>query len=199
MYTVWVTSYYTDIFPYTHVYTPLLLSTFSMSKDTVTMDTTNATHVHMINLLFHRYRNYHSLSRQHCTCACVAHAIRALTTHDISLYVWNKIANFVNYFVRVWWRGTSEMEGTGLIWNNIIILFWLCLQSPWNQFFQDNELKQLIRQDVVRTFPDVQFFKQDYIQWVHCTLQSKFTPLPLPLPPPTTCNTPSFIELKGVH
>ena len=53
MYTVWVTSYYTDIFPY---HTLLLHSVFSMSKGTVTMDTTDATHAHMINPLFHVYK-----------------------------------------------------------------------------------------------------------------------------------------------
>ncbi|XP_064397885.1 TBC1 domain family member 5-like [Halichondria panicea] len=36
--------------------------------------------------------------------------------------------------------------------------------SPWNRYFQDNELRQMINQDVVRTFPDVQFFKQPHIQ-----------------------------------
>lgn len=36
--------------------------------------------------------------------------------------------------------------------------------SPWHQFFLDNELRQLINQDVVRTFPDVSFFKQQHIQ-----------------------------------
>lgn len=36
--------------------------------------------------------------------------------------------------------------------------------SPWHQFFLDNELRQMINQDVVRTFPDVAFFKQVHIQ-----------------------------------
>ena len=43
MYTVWVTSYYADIFPYR---TPLSHSAFSMYKSTVTTDTTDTTHVH---------------------------------------------------------------------------------------------------------------------------------------------------------
>ena len=38
------------------------------------------------------------------------------------------------------------------------------LQSPWNRFFQDNELRQLVSQDVVRTFPDIEFFREDDIQ-----------------------------------
>ena len=37
-------------------------------------------------------------------------------------------------------------------------------QSPWNRFFQDNDLRQLVSQDVVRTFPDNQFFRQDDVQ-----------------------------------
>ncbi|XP_041379562.1 TBC1 domain family member 5-like, partial [Gigantopelta aegis] len=36
--------------------------------------------------------------------------------------------------------------------------------SPWNQFFQDGELKQTITQDIVRTHPDQQFFRQQEIQ-----------------------------------
>ena len=47
------------------------------------------THAHMINLLFHACRKYHTLSGKHCTCVCGTHAICALTTHDISLYAWN--------------------------------------------------------------------------------------------------------------
>ena len=49
--------HYTDIFfPYRR---PLLHSAFSMSKGIVTMDTTCATHVHMmINLLFPANRKY---------------------------------------------------------------------------------------------------------------------------------------------
>ena len=38
------------------------------------------------------------------------------------------------------------------------------LQSPWRQFFVDNEMRQMVNQDVVRTFPDVAFFKQAHIQ-----------------------------------
>ena len=68
--------------------TPLLQSAFSMSKGTVTTDTTDAKDVHnMINLLFHAYRKYHSLSRQYCTHACGTRVIRALKTRDISLFV----------------------------------------------------------------------------------------------------------------
>ncbi|CAI8025344.1 TBC1 domain family member 5 [Geodia barretti] len=37
-------------------------------------------------------------------------------------------------------------------------------ESPWNRFFQDNDLRQLVSQDVVRTFPDNQFFRQDDVQ-----------------------------------
>lgn len=37
-------------------------------------------------------------------------------------------------------------------------------QSPWNQYFEDSELKKLIRQDVVRTFPEVEFFQSPRIR-----------------------------------
>ncbi|GFS04335.1 TBC1 domain family member 5, partial [Elysia marginata] len=32
--------------------------------------------------------------------------------------------------------------------------------SPWNKFFQDNELRLTIKQDVIRTFPEVEFFRK---------------------------------------
>ncbi|RWS23627.1 TBC1 domain containing protein 4-like protein, partial [Leptotrombidium deliense] len=38
------------------------------------------------------------------------------------------------------------------------------LTSPWNIYFQDNELKLTINQDVVRTFPEVDFFHSPEIQ-----------------------------------
>uniref|UniRef100_A0A0P4WL95 Rab-GAP TBC domain-containing protein n=1 Tax=Scylla olivacea TaxID=85551 RepID=A0A0P4WL95_SCYOL len=37
-------------------------------------------------------------------------------------------------------------------------------ESPWNQYFEDSELKKLIRQDVVRTFPEVEFFQSTRIR-----------------------------------
>ena len=37
-------------------------------------------------------------------------------------------------------------------------------ESPWNLFFQDNELRLTIKQDVIRTFPEVQFFQSEVIQ-----------------------------------
>ncbi|VDI32237.1 TBC1 domain family member 5 [Mytilus galloprovincialis] len=37
-------------------------------------------------------------------------------------------------------------------------------ESPWNRFFQDNELRLTIKQDVIRTFPEVQFFQSEEIQ-----------------------------------
>lgn len=36
--------------------------------------------------------------------------------------------------------------------------------SPWNQYFQDTELKLTIRQDVIRTFPEVEFFQSPEIR-----------------------------------
>ncbi|XP_022244255.1 TBC1 domain family member 5-like isoform X2 [Limulus polyphemus] len=38
------------------------------------------------------------------------------------------------------------------------------LESPWNQFFQDSELKATIKQDVIRTFPEIEFFHTQEIQ-----------------------------------
>ena len=32
-------------------------------------------------------------------------------------------------------------------------------QSPWNQHFMDTELRKMIKQDVVRTFPEVDYFQ----------------------------------------
>ncbi|XP_061182862.1 TBC1 domain family member 5-like isoform X1 [Saccostrea echinata] len=37
-------------------------------------------------------------------------------------------------------------------------------ESPWNQFFLDNELRLTIKQDVIRTFPEVEFFHKDDVQ-----------------------------------
>lgn len=37
-------------------------------------------------------------------------------------------------------------------------------QSPWNQYFQDSELKVTIEQDVVRTFPEIDFFRSTKVQ-----------------------------------
>ncbi|GIY67634.1 TBC1 domain family member 5 [Caerostris darwini] len=37
-------------------------------------------------------------------------------------------------------------------------------QNPWNQYFQDSELKVTIQQDVVRTFPEIEFFHTPNIQ-----------------------------------
>jgi len=36
--------------------------------------------------------------------------------------------------------------------------------SPWNQHFQDRELRRVIEQDVIRTFPDVEFFQNDLVR-----------------------------------
>lgn len=37
-------------------------------------------------------------------------------------------------------------------------------KSPWNQHFCDKELCTVIRQDVVRTFPGIEFFRRAHIQ-----------------------------------
>ena len=36
--------------------------------------------------------------------------------------------------------------------------------SPWNQHFQDAELRKLVQQDVVRVFPDLEFFQSNSIK-----------------------------------
>ncbi|KAI0213958.1 TBC1 domain family member 5 [Lamellibrachia satsuma] len=33
------------------------------------------------------------------------------------------------------------------------------MESPWNQYFKDDELRMTIQQDVIRTFPEIEFFK----------------------------------------
>ena len=37
-------------------------------------------------------------------------------------------------------------------------------ESPWNQHFLDSELRKLIKQDVVRTFPEVDYFQSSEIR-----------------------------------
>jgi len=37
-------------------------------------------------------------------------------------------------------------------------------KSPWMQFFQNNELQQFINQDIERTYPELEFFKQTWVQ-----------------------------------
>ncbi|KAI7880453.1 RabGAP/TBC [Lichtheimia hyalospora FSU 10163] len=36
--------------------------------------------------------------------------------------------------------------------------------NPWQQYFEDSEIRKVIRQDVDRTFPDVEFFRSDQVQ-----------------------------------
>lgn len=36
--------------------------------------------------------------------------------------------------------------------------------SLWNKFFQDKELRLMIEQDVTRTFPEMQFFRQENVR-----------------------------------
>ena len=36
--------------------------------------------------------------------------------------------------------------------------------SPWNQHFQDGEMRKMIKQDVVRTFPEVDFFQTTLVR-----------------------------------
>ena len=36
--------------------------------------------------------------------------------------------------------------------------------NPWQQYFKDDELKRLIRQDVLRTFPERRLFRREHVQ-----------------------------------
>ncbi|KAJ1969664.1 hypothetical protein H4R35_006076, partial [Dimargaris xerosporica] len=55
----------------------------------------------------------------------------------------------------------------------------LANDSPWQQYFQDTELKQIIQRDVVRTFPDQPYFQSPRVQdamlnilFVYCKMHS---------------------------
>ncbi|XP_053409325.1 TBC1 domain family member 5-like isoform X3 [Mercenaria mercenaria] len=37
-------------------------------------------------------------------------------------------------------------------------------ESPWNRFFLDNELRLTIKQDVIRTFPEIQFYHSEQVR-----------------------------------
>ncbi|KAK3788906.1 hypothetical protein RRG08_010155 [Elysia crispata] len=37
-------------------------------------------------------------------------------------------------------------------------------ESPWNKFFQDNELRLTIKQDVIRTYPRIEFFQSNQLR-----------------------------------
>ncbi|XP_076045513.1 TBC1 domain family member 5 isoform X2 [Oratosquilla oratoria] len=43
-------------------------------------------------------------------------------------------------------------------------------ESPWNRYFEDSQLKQMIRQDVIRTFPEVEFFQSPRIRDMMVTI-----------------------------
>ncbi|KAJ3129161.1 TBC1 domain, member 5 [Nowakowskiella sp. JEL0407] len=67
--------------------------------------------------------------------------------------------------------------------NHISInIYSLTLKSPWTQYFKDEELQKLIKQDVERTFPDSQFFRNastqlimTHILFVWCKLHEKIS------------------------
>lgn len=46
--------------------------------------------------------------------------------------------------------------------------------SVWNKYFQDNELKNTITQDVVRTFPEIDFFQSSVMQEMMCNILFHF-------------------------
>ncbi|XP_052813221.1 TBC1 domain family member 5-like isoform X1 [Mya arenaria] len=37
-------------------------------------------------------------------------------------------------------------------------------ESPWNRFFLDNELRLTIKQDVIRTFPEIEFYRSESVR-----------------------------------
>jgi hypothetical protein len=43
-------------------------------------------------------------------------------------------------------------------------------ESPWKQYFDNTELQKTIKQDVERTFPDIEFFRNDNIQNILCNI-----------------------------
>ena len=52
--------------------------------------------------------------------------------------------------------------------NNLMHPLSLDENSPWSQFFQDEELRKIIQQDVDRTFTDIEYFR-------HATTKSRMT------------------------
>ena len=44
------------------------------------------------------------------------------------------------------------------------VVIYSCVQNPWQQYFQDQEIRATIEQDVVRTYPELEFFQSPEIQ-----------------------------------
>uniref|UniRef100_A0A158PBR0 Rab-GAP TBC domain-containing protein n=1 Tax=Angiostrongylus cantonensis TaxID=6313 RepID=A0A158PBR0_ANGCA len=42
--------------------------------------------------------------------------------------------------------------------------------NPWQQYFADHELRDLISKDVSRTFPELEFFQQDHVRRMMCDI-----------------------------
>jgi hypothetical protein len=51
-----------------------------------------------------------------------------------------------------------------IYWHLIVFMF--LKQSQWNRYFTDTELRSRITQDVIRTFPEIDFFQLPEIQSV---------------------------------
>ncbi|KAI8984111.1 hypothetical protein BDF20DRAFT_857996 [Mycotypha africana] len=54
--------------------------------------------------------------------------------------------------------------------------------NPWQQYFADTEMRRIIQQDVERTFPDIDFFRQQTVQqhltdilFIYCKLNRKIS------------------------
>jgi TBC1 domain family member 5 len=41
---------------------------------------------------------------------------------------------------------------------------WMVVQSPWQQYFADQEFRKDIEQDVLRTYPEIDFFQLPHVQ-----------------------------------
>lgn len=54
-----------------------------------------------------------------------------------------------------------ELEDLDLAYNNPLSQD---EKSPWNQYFEDSELRIMIKQDVIRTFPEIEFFQTSDVQ-----------------------------------
>lgn len=54
-----------------------------------------------------------------------------------------------------------EMEDLDLAYNNPLSQE---ERSPWNRYFEDSELRIMIKQDVIRTFPEIEFFQTSDVQ-----------------------------------
>ncbi|VDM62461.1 unnamed protein product [Angiostrongylus costaricensis] len=55
----------------------------------------------------------------------------------------------------------------GLRTSNLRSIVW---RNPWQQYFADHDLRDLISKDVGRTFPELEFFQQDHVRRMMCDI-----------------------------